>query len=180
MCYQLEKIARIVCLKSVLHLDVQGKLYRVKRRHCPPDNPGMAEEAVPDEEEERGALEGLASKELELVVTNRSRMGEESPPWKKQDLWLGSSLRGRGAGAGWQQPWPQGWVEEFRSSSRCCSGGACGMCRVGLAAAALGRAERGFLRASPLPSSMRRWGHREGRGCAHRGSLVNREVAGAP
>lgn len=137
---------------SVLHLDVQGKLYRVKWRRCPPDNPGMAEEAVPDEEEERGALEGLASKELELGVTNRSRMGDESPPQKKQDLRLGSSLRWRGAGAGRQQPWPQGWVEEFRSSSCCCSSRACGTCRVGLAAAALGRAERGFLSDSPLPS----------------------------
>lgn len=38
-CYQLEKIARIVCLMSVLHVIVQGKLYWVKMRPCPPDNP---------------------------------------------------------------------------------------------------------------------------------------------
>lgn len=33
-----EKIARIVCLMSVLHLDMEGNLYWVKWRHHPPDN----------------------------------------------------------------------------------------------------------------------------------------------
>lgn len=66
----------------------------------------MAEEAAPDEEEKRGVLEGLVSKELELGVTNRSRMGEGSPPQKNQNLWLGSLFRGGGAGAGRQQPQP--------------------------------------------------------------------------
>lgn len=51
-------------------------------------------------------LEGLASKELELGVARRFRMGKGSPPREKQIWWLGRLLGGRGALTGWWQPQP--------------------------------------------------------------------------